>query len=136
MNLHPFVQSLVDKDAPEINHEEVLWNLTSELIKRVDWVFDKVQERVKEGNDEGDLINGKVVDSVNLLRTLRHFVREVARRKEISQIVKGSETNSNEHNFEMLVDDVDMVRLVLIECVFICIGWKIIAIHSFLLVST
>jgi hypothetical protein len=136
VNLHPFVQSLIDKDAPEINHEEVLWNLTSELIKRVDWVFDKVQERVKEGKDEGDLINGKVVDSVNLLRTLRHFVREVARRKEISQIVKGSETNSNEHNFEMLVDDVDMVRLVLIECVFICIGWKIIAIDSFLLVST
>ena len=122
MNLHPFVQSLINKDAPEIDHEEVLWNLTSELIKRVDWVFDKVQERVKEGEDEGDLISEKVVDSVNLLRTLRHFVREVARRKEISQIVKGSESNSNEHNFEMLVDDVDMVRRIIIEYEFICIG--------------
>jgi hypothetical protein len=122
VNLHPFVQSLINKDAPEIDHEEVLWNLTSELIKRVDWVFDKVQERVKEGEAEGDLISEKVVDSVNLLRTLRHFVREVARRKEISQIVKGSESNSNEHNFEMLVDDVDMVRRIIIEYEFICIG--------------
>jgi hypothetical protein len=109
VNLLPFVQSLIDKDAPEIDHEEVLWNLTSELIKRVDGVFDKVQERVKEGKDEGDLVSENVVDSVNLLRELRHFVREVARREEVSQIVKGSE--ANEHNFDLLVDDVDMVRL-------------------------
>lgn len=119
MNLLPFVQSLIDKDAPEIDHEEVLWNLTSELIKRVDGVFDKVQERVKEGKDEGDLISESVVDSVNLLRELRHFVREVARREEVSQIVKGSE--ANEHNFDLLVDDVDMVRLSSdISCHFVC----------------
>jgi hypothetical protein len=115
VNLHPFVQSLIDKDAPEIDHEEVLWNLTSELIKRVDGVFDKVQVRVKAGQDEGDLITEQVVDTVNILRTLRHFVREVARRKEISQLVKGSEANPNEHNYEMLVDDVDMVRLTLLR---------------------
>ncbi len=118
MNLHPFVQSLIDKDAPEIDHEEVLWNLTSELIKRVDGVFDQVQLRTMAGQDEGDLITSDVVNTVNMLRTLRHFVREVARREEIRQIVKGSEPtkNSDEHNFEMLVDDVDMVRLQINAC--------------------
>ncbi len=98
-------------DAPEIDHEEVIWNLTSELIKRVDGVFDKVQSRVKAGLGEGDLISDDVVDSVNTLRTLRHFVREIARREEIRQIVKGVDATkpSGEHDFGMLVDDVDMV---------------------------
>ena len=120
MNLLPFVQSLVNGDAPEIDHEEVLWNLTSEFIKRVDGVFDKFQTRVKAGLGEGDLVTGDVVNTVNTLRTLRHFVREVARREEIRQIVKGSSEdsekatkNSDEHNFGMLVDDVDMVSVVL-----------------------
>lgn len=119
VNLLPFVQSLFNGDAPEIDQEEVLWNLTSELINRVDEVFDKVQSRVQAGCDEGDLITGDVVETVNTLRTLRHFVREVARRDEIKQVVKGSGRNSDgtenqEHNFNMLVDDVDMVRLILI----------------------
>lgn len=112
VNLLPFVQSFVNGDAPEIDHEEVLWNLTSELIKRVDGVFDEVQTRVKSGRDEGDIINSDVVDTVNTLRTLRHFVREIARREEIRQVVKGTSEatkGSEEHNFGMLVDDVDMV---------------------------
>lgn len=115
MNLLPFVQSLVNGDAPEIDHEEVLWNLTSELIDRIDVVFDNVQSRIKNDLDEGDLITSDVIDTVNTLRTLRHFIREVARREEIRHIVKGSSEDSDvikksdEHNFAMLVDDVDMV---------------------------
>ena len=123
VNLLPFVQSLVDGDAPEIDQEEVMWNLTSELIKRVDSVFDQVQSRVKSGMDEGDLITEDVVDAVNTLRTLRHFAREVARREEIRQVVKGNTEapkSSEEHNFGMLVDDIDMVselaHLEKIEC--------------------
>ena len=117
MNLLPFVQSLINGDAPEIDHEEVLWNLISEIIKRVDGVFDEVQSRVKAGLDEGDLISGDVVETVNTLRTLRHFARELARREEIRQVVKGSgqdpeaTKNSEDHQFGMLVDDIDMVRL-------------------------
>lgn len=112
VNLLPFVQSLVNGDAPEIDHEEVLWNLTSELIKKLDTVFDQVQKRVKAGLDEGDIINEEVVEMVNTLRTLRHFIREVARREEIRQIVKGSGNSDGEHNFGMLVDDIDMVSIV------------------------
>ena len=106
-------------DAPEIDHEEVLWNLTTEFIDRVDQIFDKVQTRVKAGLDEGDIITGDVVDTVNTLRTLRHFMREVARREEIRMIVKGAgedpdTTNKpDDHNFGMLVDDIDMVRVIM-----------------------
>ena len=120
VNLVPFVQSLVNGDAPELDHEEILWNLTHALVLRIDKVFDEVQSRVKAGLDEGDIISGEVVDTVNTLRTLRHIVREVARREEIRQVVKGSNQESaakksEEHNFGMLVEDVDMVRLVLIQ---------------------
>jgi len=112
VNLLPFVQSLFNGDAPEIDQEEVLWNLTSEIINRVDGVFDKVQSRVKAGLDEGDLISGDVVETVNTLRTLRHFVREVSRREQVRQVVKGQQdseaTKNAEHNFDLLVDDVDM----------------------------
>lgn len=119
VNLLPFVQSLVNGDAPEIDHEEVLWNLTTEFIDRVDQIFDKVQARAKVGLDEGDIITGDVVDTVNTLRTLRHFMREVARREEIRMIVKGAgedpdTTNKpDDHNFGMLVDDIDMVRVIM-----------------------
>ena len=97
-------------DAPEIDHEEIIWNMTTELIDRVDKAFDRVQARIKAGLDEGDLINDEVVDSVNILRTLRHYVREVARREEICHLVKGVKKSSDEHDFSTLVDDVDMVR--------------------------
>jgi hypothetical protein len=46
---------------------------------------------------------------VNILRTLRHYVREVARREEICHLVKGVKKSSDEHDFSTLVDDVDMV---------------------------
>lgn len=110
MNLLPFVQSFVNRDAPEIDHEEIIWNLTTELIGRVDKVFDKVQSRVKAGLDAGDVITSDVVEMVDTLRTLRHFAREVARREEITLAVKGQgqENTKEEHNFGMLVDDIDM----------------------------
>lgn len=111
MNLLAFVQSFLNGDAPEIDHEEVLWNLTSELIKRVDGVFDEVQRRVKLGLDEGNLLTDNVVETVDTLRTLRHFARELARREEIRKVVKGSGGEATEHNFGMLVDDIDMVSI-------------------------
>ena len=108
VNLLPFVQSLIDGDAPEIDQEEVIWNLATELIKRVDRAFDEVQSRVQAGLEEGDL-GDDIVDTVNTLRTLKHFVRELARREEIRQTVKGSGQEDGEHNFGMLVEDVEMV---------------------------
>ncbi|KAL7487872.1 hypothetical protein ACHAW6_013472 [Cyclotella cf. meneghiniana] len=107
VNLLPFVQSLVNGDAPEIDHEEILWNLTSELISKVDEAFDATQLRLKKGLSPNEDLSDDVIETVNILRTLRHFVREVARRHEIRQMLKGDESRS-EHCFSTLVDDVDM----------------------------
>jgi len=112
LNLLPFVESMVNGDAPEIDQEEVLWNLTSALIIKIDSVFDEVQSRVKMGLGEEGLITEDVIETVNILRTLRHFIREIGRRHEIKMIVKGGDANVQsgkaDHNFEMLVDDIDM----------------------------
>ena len=112
LNLLPFVESMVNGDAPEIDQEEVLWNLTSALIIKIDSVFDEVQTRVKMGLGEEGLITEDVIETVNILRTLRHFIREIGRRHEIKMIVKGGDVTSKaDHNFEMLLDDIDMVSL-------------------------
>jgi hypothetical protein len=108
VNLLPFAQSLVNGDAPEIDHEEILWNLTSELISKVDKAFDATQSRVKQRLDTDEDLSDDVVETVNILRMLRHFVREVARRHEIRQQLKGGDSKSD-HCFSTLVDDVDMV---------------------------
>jgi len=111
LNLLPFVESMVNGDAPEIDHEEVLWNLTSALILEVDEVFGAVQARVKQELSEDGLITDDVIETVDILRKLRHFIREIGRRDEIKRVVKGpnaSQTGKEEHNFDMLVDDVDM----------------------------
>eukprot|EP00804_Cyclotella_cryptica_P020802 CCRYP_019247-RA/>CCRYP_019247-RA protein AED:0.13 eAED:0.13 QI:481/1/1/1/1/1/5/149/1185 len=107
VNLLPFAQSLVNGDAPEIDHEEILWNLTSELISKVDEVFDAAQLRLKKGDSATEDLSDDVIETVNILRTLRHFVREVARRHEIRRRLKGDDSRS-EHCFSTLVDDVDM----------------------------
>lgn len=111
VNLLPFVQSMVNGDAPEIDHEEILWNLTTELISKVDAAFDHTQSLLKDNLSTDDDISEDMVESVNILRMLRHFAREVARRKEIKQQLKGEEEQSD-HCFSTLVDDVDMVRFV------------------------
>jgi hypothetical protein len=98
----------VNGDAPEIDHEEILWNLTSELISKVDKAFDATQSRVKQRLDTDEDLSDDVVETVNILRMLRHFVREVARRHEIRQQLKGGDSKSD-HCFSTLVDDVDMV---------------------------
>lgn len=111
VNLLPFVESLVNNDAPEIDHEEILWNLTTELISKVDTAFDHTQSLVKHKSiSSEDNISEDVVETVNILRALRHFVREVARRHEIQRALKAEESKSD-HDFGTLVDDVDMVSL-------------------------
>jgi hypothetical protein len=99
---------LINGDAPEIDQEEILWNLTSELITKVDTLTDHSQSLVKQKLSTDDDIPEDMVETVNILRMLRHFVREVARRHEIRQQLKG-EDSKDDHCFSTLVDDVDMV---------------------------
>lgn len=89
INLLPFLQSMLDGDAPELEHDEVLWNCTTDLIKFVDAVVDEAQARVKRGQAVPRL-DEDTVRIVETLRSLRHIIREVARRVAIRNAVKGS----------------------------------------------
>lgn len=114
VNLFPFVMSLSNGDAPEIEHRDVLWNVASALIKKVDEVVDLVQDRVLAYRDVTDVVSSDIRETVDTLLALRNFIREVARRDEIKKAVKGPGDKSKEelkpelHDFGVLADDIDM----------------------------
>ena len=122
VNLFPFVMSLVNGDAPEIEHRDVLWNVASALIKKVDEVVDLVQDRVLAYRDVTDVVTSDIRETVNTLLALRNFIREVARRDEVKKAVKGPGGNTKDnskdkskgklepelHDFRVLADDIDM----------------------------
>ena len=122
VNLFPFVMSLVNGDAPEIEHRDVLWNAVSALIKKVDEVVDLVQDRVLAYRDVTDVVTSNAREIASTLLALRNFIREVARRDEVKKAVKGpgdiSKDKSKDkpkdrlepelHDFGVLADDIDM----------------------------
>ena len=115
VNLLPFVMSLVNGDAPEIDHRDVLWNLASALIKKVDAVVDLVQERVLAGQDVADVVTDNTRETVETLLTLRNFIGEIGRRDEVKMAVKGpdekkskQELNPELHDFSVLAADIDV----------------------------
>ena len=89
VNLLPFLQSLLDGDAPELEHDEILWNCTSELIRTVDAAVDTAQGRVRAGKSTVARLDDGLIRAVDTLRSLRHIVREVARRIAVRDAVKG-----------------------------------------------
>lgn len=121
VNLLPFLQSMIDGDAPEMEHGDVLWNSTSELIRKVDSLVDEVQARVKcDPPRPVPKLDEKTANLVDTLRELRNIVREVARRTAVREAVKGTkaagqgggQSNASSggtvHDWNILVDDVDM----------------------------
>lgn len=115
VNLLPFVMSLVNGDAPEIHHRDVIWNIASSLIKKVDEVVDLVQDRVLASEDVTDIVTEDIRETVETLLTLRNFIREIARRDEVKKTVKGpghkstkDELNPELHDFGVLAADVDV----------------------------
>jgi hypothetical protein len=115
VNLLPFVMSLVNGDAPEIDHRDVLWNLASTLIKKVDEVVDLVQDRVLANEDVTDVVTDETRETVETLLALRNFIREVARRDEVKKTVKGPSDKSTKaelkpelHDFGVLAADIDV----------------------------
>lgn len=121
VNLLSFLQSMIDGDAPEMEHGDVLWNCTSELIRKVDSLVDQVQARVKcDPPRPVPKLDEKTANLVDTLRELRNIVREVARRTAVREAVKGTKAagqgggRSNAsaggtvHDWNILVDDVDM----------------------------
>lgn len=90
VNLLAFLQSYIDGDAPEIDHDEVLWNCTSELIRKVDANFDEMRARRKSKTTAPfPPLSDAMVKIIDTLRELRHICREVNRRETIQNAVKG-----------------------------------------------
>ena len=114
VNLLQFAMSMFNGDAPEMEHRDVLWNLASALIKKVDNFVDEVQDRVHAQQDVTGVVTDDTRETVETLITLRNFIREVARRDEIKQIVKGPGSKSKEelnpelHDFGLLAADIDL----------------------------
>jgi len=98
VNLPAFLQSLFDGDATELEHDEVIWNAVEALMKKVDKVTDAGQDRIKKAvleGREGPLspaemrVDEDIFKAVNALRSLRHVAREVARKLDLRETVKG-----------------------------------------------
>jgi Chromo (CHRromatin Organisation MOdifier) domain/Cupin-like domain len=90
VNLLAFLQSFIDGDAPEINHDEVLWNCTAELIRKVDANFDEIRARRKSKTTAPfPPLGDAMVKIIDTLRELRHICREINRRETIQNAVKG-----------------------------------------------
>jgi hypothetical protein len=108
VNLRAFLHSMMDGDAPELNQDEVLWNATRELIDVVD-----------KASDEKRPVDEAVFKAVDALRALRNIAKEVTRKLQVRQMVKGMTPSSpvvsssvaidgDAENWQSLVDDVDM----------------------------
>lgn len=90
VNILAFLQSMINGDAKELAHEEVIWNSTSELIKNVDAFTDKVQHHVKSSDTRANVpLDPSTIKFVKTLRTLRQICCEIARRKNVQITVKG-----------------------------------------------
>jgi len=101
VNLKAFLESMLDGDAPEIEHDEVIWNATTELRTRLDGFVDKVRTEVRRsGRAPSDTLSQDIVRTVDTLRALRHICREIARRFRLQQ-------KENASSWEKLVDDID-----------------------------
>ena len=85
LNLLPFLQSMSDEDAPEIDHGDVLWNCATELIRKLDAYTDESRRVSKSKRDLGladwcTPLDEDTARLVNTLRTIRNACKEVARR--------------------------------------------------------
>ena len=90
VNILAFLQSMIDGDAKEIAHEEIIWNSTTELIKKVDAYVDEVRRYVKFPRVYDDVpLSADMVNLVKTLRCLRNICREIARRRAVQTAVKG-----------------------------------------------
>lgn len=138
VNLLAFLQSKIDGDAPEIEHDLILWNSATELIRNVDFYFDTVRT-ARRRNALGPIpqVSSSMVKMVDTLRSLRHICRELSRRGDVQNTFNGNNvpgrsvyankdfketklppiaaaaapsfgTNRVEHDWKVLVDDIDI----------------------------
>jgi len=81
INLLPFLQSMIDEDADEIDHGEVIWNSSTELIDALDKFVDNCKSFRKSTPPKPmPTLSNEVIENINTLRSLRNICQEIARR--------------------------------------------------------
>jgi Chromo (CHRromatin Organisation MOdifier) domain/Cupin-like domain len=113
LNLLPFLQSMFDGDAKEIEHAEVIWNCSNELISVVDDYVEQCRMCLeKDPQGEPPELTDDIEEKVFTLRALRNICRETVIRLR-SLKMKGSKQNDDmsdigsHSDWKRMVDDID-----------------------------
>jgi hypothetical protein len=72
LNLTAFYESWKEKDAPDIDHEEVIWNAATELCMKVDAFVDGVRRC------HDHFVPAEILSAVKSLRALRNVCKEIS----------------------------------------------------------
>eukprot|EP00980_Cylindrotheca_fusiformis_P014291 scaffold3791_cov137-Cylindrotheca_fusiformis.AAC.18 len=78
INLQPFLLSMLEGDAPEIDHDVAIWNITSELMGRVDRYVLGCRRRRSTLRPKPVSCSTIINNTVRTLKTLRPICREIA----------------------------------------------------------
>ena len=77
LNLKAFYESWNEKDAPDIDHEEVIWNAAAELCIKVDAYVDSVRRCQDPKPQDDHFVPTEVLSAVASLRALRNVCKEI-----------------------------------------------------------
>ena len=113
VNLLPFFQSMVDGDAKEIQHGEVIWNACTGVMKIIDLFVDQCRRCVEAIPQRPcpDLSN-EIALEVDTLRSLRNICQETVRKLQGVK-AKDHQQNDNLHStgsrsdWEKMLSDID-----------------------------
>lgn len=84
VNLRPFLESWINRDAPETDHCEIIWNASCELRDRLDKYVKKARKNFQASMMKlsAEPVPHDVVQTVNTLRSLRNVCRVISQRLE------------------------------------------------------
>jgi hypothetical protein len=104
LNLHAFYESWRDRDAPDIDHEEVIWNAATELSNKIDRYTENFRNGQKSTIDlHPKLANtgtpADVVAAVSSLQCLHKVCLEISMRVDL--------INDHSSDWKLLVQDVE-----------------------------
>jgi hypothetical protein len=78
LNLKAFYESWHEKDAPDIDHEDVIWNAATELCMKVDTFVDGIRQFQDPKPIEDHFVPAEIRSAVTSLRALRNICKEIS----------------------------------------------------------
>jgi hypothetical protein len=110
VNLRAFVESMWDCDAPEIGHERVIWNSSSDLMKEIDDYLKNLTERQNQssiGPATTMVGPAEMVRRVDALCALRNICRAISLRIEKGLVLPGGAMTYPLKEWYNLLKDID-----------------------------